>query len=97
MTQDEGKRERRHPDAVAYLEGLTESEAAVHPPVIREDGDGFVQYWLEGGEVRSRGITKDDLPLAGFRPGGLTACCRRRNARAAAGRCAGIRRRESRS
>ncbi len=70
MTQDEGKREHRHPDAVTYLEGLTESEAAVHPPVIREDGDGFVQYCLEGGEVRSRDITKDDLPLAGFRPDG---------------------------
>ena len=39
MTRDEGKREHRHPDAVAYPEGLTEGEAAVHPPVVREDGD----------------------------------------------------------
>ena len=66
-----GRKEKghRHPDAVAYLEGLTEGEAAVHPPVVREHGGGFTQYWLEGGEVRSRDISKADLPLAGFRPG----------------------------
>ena len=68
MTQDKGKREHRHPDTVGCLEGLTEGAAAVHPPAVREDGDGFVQYWLEGGEVRSRGITEDGLPLACFRP-----------------------------
>ena len=80
MAQDKGKRERRHPDAVGCLEGLTEGEAAVHPPAVREDGNGFVQYRLEGGEVRSRGTTEDGLPLAGFRPdsGPLTffACWR---------------------
>ena len=70
MTQDDGNQEHRHPDTVAYLKGLTESEAAVHPPVIREHGGGFTQYWLEGGEVRSRDITEDELPLAGFRPDG---------------------------
>ena len=35
MTQDDGNQKHRHPDTVAYLEALTESEAAVHPPVIR--------------------------------------------------------------
>ncbi|MDE0521188.1 MAG: hypothetical protein OXH79_04450 [Boseongicola sp.] len=70
MTQDDGNQEHRHPDTVAYLNSLTESEAAVHPPVIREHGGGFTQYWLEDGEVRSRDITKDELPLAGFRPDG---------------------------
>ncbi len=70
MTRDEGNHGHRHPDAVAYLEGLAEGEAAVHPPVVREHDGGFTQCWLEGGEVRSRDITEDELPLAGFRPDG---------------------------
>ena len=41
MTQDEGKRECRHPDAVAYLEGLGEEGAAMVRP-------------YEGGQVRYR-------------------------------------------
>ncbi len=41
MTEREGSRVHRHPDAVAYLESLTEGEAAVHPPVVRKHGDGF--------------------------------------------------------
>ena len=64
MTQDKGKRERRHPDTVGCPEGLTEGAAAVRPPAVREDGDGFVQYWLEGGEAPSRGTTENGLPLA---------------------------------
>ena len=70
MTRDEGNHGHRHPDAVAYLEGLTEGDAAVHPPVVREHDGGFAQCWLEGGEVRSRDITEEELPLAGFRPDG---------------------------
>ncbi len=70
MTEREGSRVHRHPDAVAYLESLTEGEAAVHPPVVREHGDGFTQYWLEGGEVRSRDVAAAELPLAGHRPDG---------------------------
>ncbi len=70
MTRNEGNRAHRHPDAVAYLEGLTEGEAAVHPPLVRRHGDGFTQYWLEGGEVRSRDIGRDGLPTAGLRPDG---------------------------
>ncbi len=71
MTRNEGNRAHRHPDAVAYLEGLTEGEAAVHPPLVRRHGDGFTRYWLEGGEVRSRDIGRDGLPTAGLRPDGL--------------------------
>ncbi len=70
MTRDEGNRAHRHPDAVAYLESLTEDEAAVHPPVVRRHGEGFTRYWLEGDEVRSRDIGRDGLPLAGLRPDG---------------------------
>ena len=64
MTRDEGNRAHRHPDAVAYLESLTEDEAAVHPPVVRRHGEGFTRYWLEGGEVRSRDVVGDGAPEA---------------------------------
>ncbi len=64
MTRNGGT-QHRHPDAVDCLEGLTEGEAAVHPPVVREHEDGFTRYWLEGGEVRSRDVRRDELPLAG--------------------------------
>jgi len=70
MTGDAGNRGHRHPDAVAYLESLTEDGAAVHPPVVRRHGQGFTRYWLEGGEVRSRDIGRDGLTLAGLRPDG---------------------------
>ena len=59
MTQDDGTHEHRHPDTVAYLEGLTESEAAVHPPMIREHGEGFTRHWLQDGEVRSLDVSED--------------------------------------
>ena len=42
----------------------------MHPPVVRGHDGGFTQYWTGGGEVRSRDITEDALPLAGLRPGG---------------------------
>ena len=57
MAQDEGKREHRHPDAVAYLEGLGEEGAAV----VRPYEGGHVRYWIEGGEVRSLDVA-DDVP-----------------------------------
>ena len=68
MTQDTRKRVHRHPDAVAYLEGLPEQEADVLPPLVRMYDGGFTQYWMEGGKVQSRDITDEDLPLAGLRP-----------------------------
>ncbi len=70
MTRNDGTHEHRHPDAVAYLEGLTEGEAAVHPPLVRAHDGGFTRYWIEGGAVRSRDIGRDELPLAGLRPDG---------------------------
>ncbi len=48
MTRDEGNRAHRHPDAVACLEGLTESEAAVHPPLVRRHGEGLTRHWPGG-------------------------------------------------
>ena len=52
----------RHPDTVAYLRGLTDEEAAVHPPMFRRHGDGCIEYWLEGGEVRCREVAASSLP-----------------------------------
>ena len=60
MTQDEGKRERRHPDAVAYPEGLGEEGAAV----VRPYGGGHARYWIKGGEVRDLDIAEDSPPQA---------------------------------
>ena len=57
MTGDGGERFHRHPDAVAYLEGLGEEGAAV----VRAYGGGFTRYWIEGGEVRSRDVAGDGL------------------------------------
>ena len=55
MTQDEEKRVHRHPDAVAYLEGLDEEGASV----VRPYEGGHVRYWIEGGEVRSLEVAED--------------------------------------
>jgi len=60
MTGSEGSRVHRHPDAVAYLEGLGEEGAAV----VRPHGGGHTRYWIEGGEVRSRDIAVDGTPEA---------------------------------
>ena len=51
MTRDGGKRERRHPDAVAYPEGFGEEGAAVVPP-------------YGGGEVRDLDVAEDGPPEA---------------------------------
>ena len=64
MTRDEGKQAHRHPDTVAYLEGLPEGEAAAHPPLVRAHDGGFTRYWVEGGEVRSRDVVGDGAPEA---------------------------------
>jgi hypothetical protein len=55
MTQDDGKRVHRHPDAVAYLEGLGEEGAAM----VRPYEGGHTRYWIEGGEVRSLDVAED--------------------------------------
>ncbi len=61
MAGDGDGRFHRHPDAVAYLEGLTEDEARVHPPLVRAHDGGFTRHWIEGGEVRSRDVAGDGL------------------------------------
>ena len=48
--------EFRHPNTVAYLQGLTDEEAAEHPPVIRKAGGVCMEYWREGGRVRCREV-----------------------------------------
>ena len=60
MTQDEGKRECRHPDAVAYPDGLGEEGAAM----VRPYGGGHVRYWIKGGEVRDLDVAEDSPPEA---------------------------------
>ena len=55
MAHGEGNHGHRHPDAVAYLEGLGEEGAAV----VRPYDGGHTRYWLEDGEVRSLDIAGD--------------------------------------
>ncbi len=59
MTQDAGDQGHRHPDAVAYLEGLAEEGAAV----VRRHEGGHTRYWIEGGEVRSLDVAEAALKL----------------------------------
>jgi len=60
---DAGKRVRRYPDAVAYLEGLTKGAAAVSPPLVHAHDGGFTRYWIEGGA----GAARRDASGAGVR------------------------------
>lgn len=55
MMRDDGKRVHRHPDAVAYLEGLGEEGAAM----VRPYKGGYTRYWIEGGEVRRLDVAAD--------------------------------------
>ena len=36
---------------------------AVHPPMFRRHGDGFVDHWLDDGEVRWRDVAVGRFPL----------------------------------
>ncbi len=56
MTHGEGN--HGHPDAVAYLDGLGEEDAAM---VCPHEG-GHTRYWIEGGEVCSRDVAGDGPP-----------------------------------
>ena len=86
----EGKVGSQAPGRGGVSGGLSESDAAVHPPVVRGHGGGFTRYWTGGGEVTGRDIAEDALPLpallaavpAEFGPAGP---CQHRNAGAAAG------------
>ena len=68
MANCKSKKALPYPEAVVYLESLSASEAAVHPLVVRELEQGFIQYWRYGDDVKFRSITEDTLPLAGLRP-----------------------------
>ncbi len=48
--------EFRHPNTAAHMQGLTDEEAAEHPPVIREPGGVCTEHWREGGRVRCREV-----------------------------------------
>ena len=55
MVQDDETRDHRHPDAVAYLEGLGEESVAM----VRAREGGYTRYWLQDGEVRSLEVSED--------------------------------------
>ena len=58
------KQEFRHPDTVAYLQGLADEEAAKHSPIVRESGGIVTQYWRDGGSVRCREVEAGDEPAS---------------------------------
>ena len=61
--EDRGDGEEfRHPETAAHRRSLTEAEARRHGPVIREDGDVFLEYRIEGGHVRCRRVAAGDMP-----------------------------------
>ena len=57
--------EFRHPDTVAYLQGLTDEEAAKHSPIVRERDGVLTQYWRVGRRVRCREVEASGDPASG--------------------------------
>ena len=53
-----------HPDTVAYLQGLTDEEAAKHSPIVRERGGVFMQQRRVGRRVRCREIEASGVPAS---------------------------------
>ena len=53
-----------HPDTVAYLQGLTDEEAAKHSPIVRERDGVFMQYWRIGRRVRCREVEASGVPAS---------------------------------
>ena len=51
--------EFRHPQAVAFLESLTDEQAAKQPPLILEQDGVAAQHRREGGRVRCREFATD--------------------------------------
>ncbi len=51
--------EFRHPEAVAFLESLTDGQAAKQPPLTLEQDGVVTRYWREGGRVRCREFETD--------------------------------------
>ena len=56
-----------HPDTVAYLQGLTDEEAAKHSPIVRERDGVLTQYWRVGRRVRCRAVEASGDPASGTR------------------------------
>ncbi len=56
------KQEFRHPEVVAYLRSLSAAEAALNRPMIRQDGDGFLEYRIFDGTVICRRLATTELP-----------------------------------
>ncbi len=74
--EDRGDGEEfRHPETAAHRRSLTAAEARRHGPVIREDGDVFLEYRIEGGHVRCRRVAGGDMPRTPKLTGG---CLKRR-------------------
>ncbi len=74
--EDRGDGEEfRHPETAAHRRSLTAAEARRHGPVIREDGDVFLEYRIEGGHVRCRRVAAEDMPRTPKLTGG---CLKRR-------------------
>lgn len=59
-TQDQ---EFRHPGTAAYLQGLTDAEAAKRSLLIRERGGICTRYWRDGGRVRCREVAADEASV----------------------------------
>ena len=61
-------REFRQPKVAAYLQGLTDKEAAKRSLVVREADGGFAGYWREGGRVRCREVGAAEAAFDGSLP-----------------------------
>ena len=53
-----------HPDTVAYLQGLTDEEAAKHSPIVRERDGVFMQQRRIGRRVRCREVEASGVPAS---------------------------------
>ena len=51
--------EFRHPEAVAFLESLTDEQAAKQPPLILEQDGVVARQRREGGRVRCREVAAE--------------------------------------
>ncbi len=56
MTWNEGIHEHRHRTRRRIWRTLRKARPAAHQPLVRRHEGGFTRYWLDGGEVRSRGV-----------------------------------------
>ena len=59
MTVETRDSEFRRPEAAAFLRSLTDEEAAIHPPSVREHDGVAAHCWREGGRVCRREVAVD--------------------------------------